>query len=155
MKRPAYCVCVSFFFRSVFLWLLAFLLDLVHYSRDSQTSFINKTFIKNWSHGIVHIFKNYFATVFSVFNFQQNKQYPNTPIVSQEIVWQALCWSESPHKNLRFNLSISWQICLWRRVVCFEKIGMVFEVDLIKVTHPAIERNFDCHLLFCDESYLQ
>ena len=80
-----------FFFRSVFLWLLAFLLDLVHYSRDSQTSFINKTFIKNWSHGIVHIFKNYFATVFSVFNFQQNKQYPNTPIVSQEIVWQALC----------------------------------------------------------------
>ena len=26
--------------------------------------------IKNESHGTIHIFKNYFATMFSVFNFQ-------------------------------------------------------------------------------------
>jgi len=28
-----------------------------------------KIYIKNWSHGTIHTFKNY-ATVFSVFNFQ-------------------------------------------------------------------------------------
>ena len=40
----------------------------VHYSRDPQTSFFNKTFIKNGSHDTIHTFKNYFVTVFSVFN---------------------------------------------------------------------------------------
>ena len=40
--------------------------------------------IKNGSHGTIHTFKNYFATVFSVFSFQfqQNKFYPNRPLVS-------------------------------------------------------------------------
>ena len=40
--------------------------------------FFNKTFIKNWSQDI-HTFKNYFATAFSIFNFQQNKRYSNIP----------------------------------------------------------------------------
>ena len=39
---------------------------LVHYSWDLQTSFFNKTFIKNGSHDTIHTFKNYFVTVFSV-----------------------------------------------------------------------------------------
>ena len=43
----------------------------VHCSRDPQTSFFNKTFIKNGSHGTIHPFKNYFVTVFSIFSFQQ------------------------------------------------------------------------------------
>ena len=30
--------------------------------------FFTKTFIKNGSHGTIHIFENYFATVFSVFS---------------------------------------------------------------------------------------
>ena len=42
----------------------------VHCLRDPQTSFFNNFFIKNKSHGTIHTFKNYFATVFSVFNFQ-------------------------------------------------------------------------------------
>ena len=42
----------------------------VHYSRDPQTPLFNNIFIKNRSHGTIHTFKNYFATVFSVFNFQ-------------------------------------------------------------------------------------
>ena len=44
-----------------------------------QTSLFNHFFIKNRFHGIIHIFKNYFTTVFSIFNFQfqQNKFYPN------------------------------------------------------------------------------
>ena len=33
--------------------------------------------IKNGSHGTFHIFKNYFATVFSVFSFSNNKFNPN------------------------------------------------------------------------------
>ena len=35
--------------------------------------------IKNESHGIIHTFKNYFATVFSIFNFNKNKFNPNGP----------------------------------------------------------------------------
>ena len=48
-----------------------FLVGPMHRSRDSQTSFFTQTFIKNWSHDIIHTFKNYFTTVFLVFNFQQ------------------------------------------------------------------------------------
>ena len=40
----------------------------MHCSRDPQTSFFNKIFIKNGFHDTIHIFKNYFATVFSVFS---------------------------------------------------------------------------------------
>ena len=35
--------------------------------------------IKNWSHGTIHTFKNYFAIVFSVFSFSNNKFNPNKP----------------------------------------------------------------------------
>ena len=41
---------------------------LVHFLRDPQTSFFNKIFIKNKSHGTIHTFKNYFVTVFSIFS---------------------------------------------------------------------------------------
>ena len=39
--------------------------------------------IKNWSHGTIHTFKNYFATVFSVFSFSNNKFNPNRPCISE------------------------------------------------------------------------
>ena len=48
-------------------------------ARDPQTSFFNKTFIINGFHGTIHTFKNYFAIVFSIFSFQQNKRYSNEP----------------------------------------------------------------------------
>ena len=57
----------EFFFLSAFMWLVAFSVGLVHCLQDLQTSFFNKIFIKNGSHGIIHIFKNYFTIVFSVF----------------------------------------------------------------------------------------
>ena len=56
----------------------------VHYSWDPQVVLFNKIFIKTGSHSTIHIFKNYFVTVFSVFS---NKQYPNRPLV---LVWIAL-----------------------------------------------------------------
>ena len=37
--------------------------------------------IKNGSHSTIHTFKNYFATVLSVFNFSNNKLNPNRPFV--------------------------------------------------------------------------
>ena len=37
---------------------------------DPQISLFSNFFIKNRSHGTIHIFKNYFATVFFSFNFQ-------------------------------------------------------------------------------------
>ena len=62
-----------FFFslRSVF---QCFLVGLVHYSQHLQTSFFNKTFIKNGFHGIIHTFKNYFFIMFLVFNKISNTQ---------------------------------------------------------------------------------
>ena len=50
---------------------------------DPQISLFSNFFIKNGSHGTIHTFKNYFATVFSVFSFQfqQNKFYPNRSYV--------------------------------------------------------------------------
>ena len=53
----------------------------VHYAQDSQISFFTQTFIKNGYHDTIHTFKNYFTTVFLVFNFQQNKPYLNTPFI--------------------------------------------------------------------------
>ena len=50
----------------------------VHCLQDPQISFFNKTFIKNGSHGTIHTFKNYFATMFLVFS---NKRYPNRPLM--------------------------------------------------------------------------
>ena len=49
---------------------------------DPQITLFNNFFIKNGSHGTIYTFKNYFATVFSVFSFQfqQNKFYSNRPI---------------------------------------------------------------------------
>ena len=38
---------------------------------DAQISFFSNFFIKNGSHGTIHTFKIYFATVFSVFNFSK------------------------------------------------------------------------------------
>ena len=36
---------------------------------DLQITFFNNFFIKNGSHDTIYTFKNYFATVFSVFSF--------------------------------------------------------------------------------------
>ena len=38
---------------------------------DPQTSLFSNIFIKNGSHSTIHIFKNYFAIIFSVFSFSK------------------------------------------------------------------------------------
>ena len=54
----------KFFFFFFFQHILAFQWS-VYCLRDPQTYFFNETFIKNRSYDIIHIFKNYFAIVFS------------------------------------------------------------------------------------------
>ena len=55
----------------------------IYCSRDPKISLFSNFFIKNGFHGTIHLFKNYFATVFSVFSFQfqQNKLYSNRPLM--------------------------------------------------------------------------
>ena len=50
---------------------------------DPQISFFINFFIKNGFYNTIYTFKNYFATVISAisFQFQQNKSYPNRPII--------------------------------------------------------------------------
>ena len=47
--------------------------------QDPQISLFNNFFIKNGSHNTIHTFKNYFAIIFSVFSFNNNKFNPNEP----------------------------------------------------------------------------
>ena len=51
---------------------------------NPQISFFINFFIKNGSYSTIYTFKNYFATVISAisFQFQQNKSYPNRPLLS-------------------------------------------------------------------------
>ena len=51
----------------------------VLFMKPANTDF-SKFFFKIRSHGIIHIFKNYFVAMFSVFS---NKWYPNNPLVVQ------------------------------------------------------------------------
>ena len=64
-------------------WLSAVNSAHMHCLRTHKFHFFINFFIKNGSHSTIHTFKNYFATVFSVFSFQfqQNKFYPNTPLL--------------------------------------------------------------------------
>ena len=42
-------------------------------SQDPLISLFSNFFIKNGFHNIIHTFKNYFVTVFSIFSFSNNK----------------------------------------------------------------------------------
>ena len=75
----------SFFFFSFnrICWLFNHELCIRALFTDPQISLFNNFFIKNGSHDTIHTLKNYFAIVFSVFNFQfqQNKFYSNVPYI--------------------------------------------------------------------------
>ena len=74
--------------------MLTFLSQTVHYVlfMDPQIPLFSNFFIKNGSHDTIYTFKNYFATVISAisFQFQQNKSYPNRPLIVYEITWETL-----------------------------------------------------------------
>ena len=66
----------------------------VYCSWDPQTSFFNKTSIKNGSHCIIYTFKNYFTIVFLVYSFQQNKRYLNGLLRNNVLVWSSV-WAKT------------------------------------------------------------
>ena len=81
--------CSAFFFRVLpffFCWIQP-----QHLTKSSvnsaQISLFSNFFIKNGSHDIIHTFKNYFATVFSVsvFNFSNNKLNLNGLIIETQL----------------------------------------------------------------------
>ena len=59
---------VFFFFFSLRSTFQCISVGSVHSLWKSQTSFFNKTFIKNESHCTIHTFINYFVTLFSIFS---------------------------------------------------------------------------------------
>ena len=85
MKRPEFGP-AYFFFKHVSMAFMLFQGSHALFTGPTNL-FFSKTFIKNGSHDTIYIFKNYFAIVFSIFSFYQNKWYPNTPKV---FVWQRL-----------------------------------------------------------------
>ena len=67
--------------------------DKNHYSRtvSALLTYCSSTIhafknIKNRFYGIIHTFKNYFAIVFSIFNFSKNKLYSNELL---GCIWEA------------------------------------------------------------------
>ena len=74
-------LCLAFYFLFFFgvekqiLWLSNG--SYVLFMRLTNLFFQQIFFKKNRSHDTLHTFKNYFAIIFSVFNFQKNKWYPN------------------------------------------------------------------------------
>ena len=67
---------VFFFFSShIFFFLRQITLFTVLFTGPTVTLFRKNT--KNGSRGTIYTFKNYFATVFSVFSFSKKKLYPN------------------------------------------------------------------------------
>ena len=58
-------------------WASAFFLWVLYTVHETRSMDFSKFFFKTESHSIIHTFKNYFATMFSIFN---NKQYLNRPL---------------------------------------------------------------------------
>ena len=98
------------------------LVGLVNSAWDPQISLFNNFFIKNGFHGIIHTFKNYFATIFLVFSFQfqQNKFYPNGLLTYKLAVWYMTNFVETSgeiesewdwewEKRVWWKLSLRWE----------------------------------------------
>ena len=77
----AFCVLFFFFFHAF--WQNVVTVHVLFI--DPEIPLFSNFFIKNGSHGTIYTFKNYFATVISAisFQFQQNKSYPNRPLMHQ------------------------------------------------------------------------
>ena len=78
--------------------------------KDPQIPLFSNFFIKNGSHGTIHTFKNYFATMFSVsvFNFNKNKFNPKGPINGKGVEmrvkkWDQMKWDKDKRKRDKDN----------------------------------------------------
>ena len=75
---------------------------------DPQISLFSNFFIKNGSHGTIYTFKNYFATVFSVFNFSKISPIQTDPYCHSN-------WGFRVYKNLNLGKRLhTWET--WREM---------------------------------------
>ena len=83
LPKRMFCISATFFFLFEPKY-LTFSMNSARYAlfTDPQISLFSNFFIKNGSHGTIHIFKNYFAIVF--FSFQL---YPNGPEVELSFIY--------------------------------------------------------------------
>ena len=88
----------------LFLHLAFFYGSCTLFTRPANMDF-NKSNFKTKSHGTIHTFKNYFATVFLVFS---NKWYPNRPINNRVTAYKVI-----NHSLKAFNLEL---IKIWSLV---------------------------------------
>ena len=102
----------SFSFFQLFQWVLCC-------SRDPQTSFVKKNFIKNGSHNTIHIFKNYFIIMFSVFSkisgIQTHTKWASWKIGKRstkqiELAGEAFQWEELKSYLQNFDFGCCWLI---------------------------------------------
>ena len=68
---------------------------------DLQISFFNNFFIKNGSYDTIHIFKNYFATMFSVFSFSKISSIQTNP-------------------SQKFSLTFQGQVCFQQHAIILD-----------------------------------
>ena len=97
-------------------------LHTVHALFMGLTTILFKKKIKNGTHSIIHTFKNYFVTVFSVFSFNKNKLYPNGPVqkkTKKKIYNLASHLQSFPLSHVVFLLSFFNLLSL---NYCFQKI---------------------------------
>ena len=122
------CVCISSFLSFFFFAFSAAMVD--PFSGEQciyalfmvpQTPLFINFFTKNGSHNTIHTFKNYFATVFSVFSFQfqQNKFYPNTPYILVNYFQNSKIFSKNVFKW--FSKNQLWGIFVFVKLFCFPK----------------------------------
>ena len=104
-----------------------------------QISLFSNFFIKNWSYGTIHTFKNYFVTVFSVFSFQfqQNKFYPNVSLVCFFSVWFV-------HPRWVFAFSV----CLFFFFFFFKPHNLTFQPLFSHISGSRIQFTGSTNLIF-------
>ena len=108
---------------------MCLLVGLVHYSRDLQTFFFNKIFIKNRSHGTIHTFKNYFATVFSIFSKISSIQ--TDPKCVKHKINQATIKNWESKQVIVFSHYLSFHISLYT----ISSLKKVFSYHFLNIHH--------------------
>ena len=82
------------------------------------------------SHGTIYLFKNYFVTVFSIFNFKNYKFNPNRPLVLQPLQNNLIKNSGGPGASA------------WKAGCSLEHLWLIKEIQY----HTCQKKNFN---LFC------
>ena len=109
MFLSLHCAFVLFFSRSCALFM------------GPASTFFSKNNFKIGSHGTIHIFKNYFVIVFSVFS---NKRYPNKPYIISHfkgveevvIVTCVFCLGDIGIKTLVIGLTFSLALMIPKNI---------------------------------------